>query len=199
MEATERTIMSDHLGGHLNRTNIDEGALHWLIDKFKPVSFLDIGCGPGGMVEHAASKNLFSVGIDGDPSVAGPNIVTHDFEDGPINMQHDMLGGVFDIGWSVEFVEHVYEKYMDNYMPAFKACKVVVITYAPPGTPGHHHVNLQEESYWIKKFNQYGFTYDPSMTTKLRESSTMNLKKKSHEKRFVQKRGMVFVNDTFQS
>jgi len=32
---------------------------------------------------------------------------------------------------------------------------------------------------------------------KLRESSTMNLKKKSHEKRFVQKRGMVFLNDSF--
>jgi len=189
--------MTDHLGGHLNRTNIDEGALQWLIDTFNPISFLDIGCGPGGMIKLAASKNLFARGIDGDPAVTSPDIVTHDFELGPVDMLHDALGGVYDIGWSVEFVEHVYEKYMDNYMPAFQKCKVVVITYAPPGTPGHHHVNLQEEDYWIDKFKQYGFTHNAEMSLKLRESSTMNLKKKSHEKRFVQKRGMVFLNDSF--
>jgi len=107
------------------------------------------------------------------------------------------LGGVYDIGWSVEFVEHVYEKYMDNYMPAFQKCKVVAITYAPPGTPGHHHVNLQKEDYWIGKFKEYGFTYNEELSLKLRDSSTMNLNRKSHEKRFVQKRGMVFINDSF--
>lgn len=197
MEAAKRIVMTDHLGGHLNRTNIDEGALQWLIDTFNPISFLDIGCGPGGMIELAASKNLFARGIDGDPTVASPDIVTHDFELDPVDKLHDALGGVYDIGWSVEFVEHVYEKYMDNYMPAFRNCKVVVITYAPPGTPGHHHVNLQEEDYWIDKFKEYGFTYNAEMSSKLRESSTMNLKKKSHEKRFVQKRGMVFLNDSF--
>jgi|TARA_R100000030_G_C3245758_1_gene121758 SAM-dependent methyltransferase len=184
---------NDHLGGHLNRTNIDEGALQWLIDTFNPKSFLDIGCGPGGMVDLAKSKGLESFGIDGDPHVTRDFIYKHDFCEEPFKALR-----TFDIGWSVEFVEHVYEKYMPNYMPAFKVCKIVVITYAPPGTPGHHHVNLQEESYWIEKFKQYGFTYDLTMSIKLRESSTMNLNKKSHEKRFVQKRGMVFFNDTFR-
>jgi predicted 3-demethylubiquinone-9 3-methyltransferase (glyoxalase superfamily) len=89
----------------------------------------------------------------------------------------------------------VYEEYMDNYMSAFKLCKVIVVTYAPPGTPGHHHVNLQEQPYWLDKFKTHGFTYSSSMTDQLRDASTMNLNKKSHEKRFVQKRGMVFVND----
>jgi|TARA_R100000149_G_C5864495_1_gene129561 SAM-dependent methyltransferase len=193
----ETSKTNDHLGGHLNRTNIDEGALDWLINTYQPVSFLDIGCGPGGMVELASDKGLYSVGIDGDPSVKNEKIVMHDFEDGTIDMHRESLAGVYDIGWSVEFVEHVYEKFMDNYMPAFQSCKTVVITYAPPGTPGHHHVNLQEEDYWVDKFKQYGFTFDPDNTKKLRASSTMNLKKKSALKRFVQMRGMVFKNDTF--
>lgn len=181
----------DHLGGHLNRTNIDEGALTWLIDTFDPTSFLDIGCGPGGMVEHALAQGLYSIGIDGDPTVDKSWIQLHDFVEGPVELDRR-----FDIGWSVEFVEHVYEKYMPNYMPAFQACDVIVVTYAPPGTPGHHHVNLQEQPYWIDKFGEYGFTFDQEKTDQLRESSTMNLKKKSHEKRFVQKRGMVFLNDS---
>ena len=193
MEATERTVMSDHLGGHLNRTNIDEGALAWLIKTFEPKSFLDIGCGPGGMIDLALSEGLNAQGIDGDPSIIKDRIHKHDFSLEPFYPDEK-----FDIGWSVEFVEHVYEKYMDNYMPSFKACKVVVITYAPPGTPGHHHVNLQEEPYWIDKFKQYGFTHDLVLTTELRNSSTMNLKKKSPLKRFVQMRGLVFLNDTIK-
>ena len=199
MAATKRIVMTDHLGGHLNRTNIDQGALQWLIDTFNPISFLDVGCGPGGMVELAASNNLFARGIDGDPTVASPDIVTHDFELSPVNMLQEKLGGVYDIGWSVEFVEHVYEEYMDNYMPAFQNCKVIAITYAPPGTPGHHHVNLQEEDYWKSKFLEYGLVFEEQHTNSLREASTMNLNKKSHEKRFVQKRGLVFRNDSFFS
>jgi len=187
--------MSDHLGGHLNRTNIDVGALNWLTETFNPTSFLDIGCGPGGMIEEASSRGMSAQGIDGDPSVSQSYITLHDFAAGPVNMQ----GQQYDIGWSVEFVEHVYEEYMENYMPAFQSCKVVVITYAPPGTPGHHHVNLQEEQYWINKFEEYGFLHTSDMSDKLRESSTMNLNKKSEEKRFVQKRGMVFINDSFSS
>jgi hypothetical protein len=190
METLEEVIMSDHLGGHLNRTNIDEGAMQWLIDTFNPKTFLDIGCGPGGMVDYAAECGLEAMGIDGDPEVTKDCIYKHDFVKGPVD-----IDTIYDIGWSVEFVEHVYEDYMNNYMSAFKLCKVIVVTYAPPGTPGHHHVNLQEQPYWLDKFKTYGFTYSSSMTEQLREVSTMNLKKKSHEKRFVQKRGMVFVND----
>ena len=195
MAATERIIMNDHLGGHLNRTNIDVGALEWLLDTFSPKSFLDIGCGPGGMVQEASNQGLHARGIDGDPSVAQSFTTLHDFAESPIDMDSQQ----FDIGWSVEFIEHVYEKYIDNYMPAFQACKLLVVTYAPPGTPGHHHVNLQREDYWILKFAEYGFKFDDAHTLSLRNASTMNLNKKSEEKRFVQKRGMVFINDSLSS
>lgn len=186
----ETSETNDHLGGHLNRTNIDEGALQWLVHRFQPKSFVDIGCGPGGMVNLALSEGLDAMGIDGDPTIVGDFIHKHDFTNEPYYPPRK-----YDIGWSVEFVEHVYEKYMTNYMPVFRMCKVAVVTYAPPGTPGHHHVNLQEEPYWIEKFKENGLTFDLALTTELRNASTMNLKKKSHEKRFVQKRGMVFIND----
>lgn len=189
----ETSETNDHLGGHLNRTNIDEGALQWLINRFEPESFVDIGCGPGGMVDLALSEGLDAMGIDGDPSIVRDFIHKHDFTHEPYYPPRK-----YDIGWSVEFVEHVYEKYMTNYMPVFRMCKVAVVTYAPPGTPGHHHVNLQEESYWIEKFKDNGLTFDLALTTELRNASTMNLNKKSHEKRFVQKRGMVFINDFIQ-
>ena len=181
-----------HLGGHLNRTNIDEGALKFLIEKLNPTSFLDIGCGPGGMVELAREKKLDAIGIDGDKKILSDLIIEHDFTKAPISLEK-----TYDIGWSVEFVEHVYDRYITNYMSAFQACRTVIITYAPPGTPGHHHVNLQEAPYWIDLFESYKFTYDEDLTHQVRQASTMNLNKKNPQKRFVQQRALAFHNDTF--
>ena len=65
------------------------------------------------------------------------------------------------------------------------------MTYAPPGHTGYHHVNLQEESYWIKTFEGYGFSYSSEHTKQLRESSTMGSKRKH---KFILNRGLVFIN-----
>ena len=43
--------LQDHLGGHMNKTHLDKGALAWIKNKFNAKTYLDIGCGPGGMVQ----------------------------------------------------------------------------------------------------------------------------------------------------
>lgn len=184
--------LAEHLGGHANKTNIDIGALKLLINKFQPKSFLDIGCGPGGMVELASQNGLYSRGIDGDHTIDrfDPNhFIVHDFTKGPAPLDR-----TFDLGWSVEFVEHVYADYIPIYIQAFKACKVILLTYAPPGFGGHHHVNEQPEEYWLDVMKKYGFKYDQQTTQEVRNASTLNLKKKSR-KAFVKHRGLIFINE----
>ena len=58
--------LEEHLGGHNGVTHLDEGALRWAISTLKIESMLDVGCGPGGMVELAEWYGLDSHGIDGD-------------------------------------------------------------------------------------------------------------------------------------
>ena len=184
-------MLEEHLGGHNNKTHVDEGALKWAISTFRVKTFLDIGCGPGGMVELAASYGLSAVGIDGDHTVQrNPRLkfILHDFTKGPVKHKT-----TFDLGWSVEFVEHVYEEYIPNYVQSMQKCKNLILTYAPPGWPGHHHVNCQEEKYWIEKMQSYGFVYNKSLTDQLRSQSTMNLPKKP-KKAFVKNRGLYFKN-----
>jgi len=183
-------MLEEHLGGHNRITNLDHGALDWLIDTFSPQTFLDIGCGLGGMIELADKKGLDSLGIDGDHTLERYNpdhFLIHDFtkSSAPLDRQ-------FDVGWSCEFVEHVYEEFQPCYMAAFQQCKVVVMTYSPPGHTGYHHVNLQEELYWVNIFKRYGFSYRDDYTKQLRKSSTMGTKKKH---RFIKNRGLVFVNN----
>ena len=183
-------MLEDHLGGHLNKTHLDEGALLWLKSKFNAKTYLDIGCGPGGMVELAESHNLTATGVDGDYTLDryNPNnFIIHDFTTGPAPLTEQ-----YDLGWSVEFVEHVYEEFIPNYMQAFQRCNVIAMTYAPPGWTGHHHVNLQEEQYWIDKLAEYNLIYNAEYTQQLRKQSTMNQHKK--KKAFVKNRGMIFMN-----
>jgi len=181
-------MLEAHLGGHGNKTHLDEGALNWLIDNYNIESYLDIGCGPGGMVELAESKNLRVLGVDGDYTLerySADNFLIHDYTTGPAPVEQE-----FDIAWSVEFLEHVYEEYMPNYMNTFQKAKYVIVTYAPPGWGGHHHVNLQEEDYWIARFKEYGFEYNADATAQLRQHSTMNAHRR--KKAFVANRGIFF-------
>lgn len=174
------TDTPSHLGGHGNTTHIDTGTLKYLKKKYEIKSMVDIGCGPGGMVQVAKDMGINCIGIDGDPNV-NPDILW-DFTD---NM---LLPGMhsFDLGYSVEFLEHVDEQYMENYMWVFGGCEYIVCTAAPPGKKGHHHVNCQDTEYWIDAFAYYGFDYDKEETKNIRRVSTMT-------REFMKKYGMFFT------
>ena len=107
-----------HLGGHQGKTHTDEGTLRWAISKLGIKSMLDIGCGPGGMVELANKMGVDAHGLDGDYTLQrydNTKFTIHDFTNGPA-----LISNKYDLAWSVEFVEHVYEKYIPNYVQAMQ-------------------------------------------------------------------------------
>ena len=182
-------MLEEHLGGHQGKTHTDEGTLNWAIHYLDVKSMLDIGCGPGGMVELANNMGVDAFGVDGDYTLKRydeSKFLIHDFQTGPAPITKH-----YDLGWSVEFVEHVYEKYIPHYVQAMQKCKYLIMTYAPPGHGGHHHVNENTEQYWINTLQKYGFTYDPVLTNQMRNASTMGTKKKH---RFLQRTGLLFKN-----
>jgi SAM-dependent methyltransferase len=176
--------LPEHLGGHLNKTHVDEGSLNWIIKEFSIKSFLDVGCGPGGMVNLAKKKSLKALGVDGDYTLKRSDpesFILHDYTQGPLEFEEK-----YDLCWSCEFVEHVEETYIDNYMRTINCANLVVITHAPPGWPGHHHVNCQTAEYWIDVFKNYNFIYNDDLTKLLRKKSTM-------AKPFIQRNGLFFT------
>jgi 2-polyprenyl-3-methyl-5-hydroxy-6-metoxy-1,4-benzoquinol methylase len=185
--------LPSHLGGHEGVTHLDAGVLRFLIDKYHIRTFLDVGCGPGGMVRLARENGLAARGIDGDPLVSmlsglgSDELIEHDFSAGPVALEQD-----FDLAWSVEFLEHVDPQFQANYLSAFRRAKFVFCTAAPPGKPGHHHVNCQPEAYWQAVFASAGFVFDPATTAQLREVSTM-------PREFIRESGMFFVRREVQT
>ena len=130
-----------------------------------------------------------AIGVDGDHSLQEINekrnsqiIIEHDYTKGKL----DGIYKDYDLAWSVEFLEHVKEEFVPNIFDTFLRCKYVVITHGlPHETWGHHHVNLQEEDYWVDKFERNGFEFNKSVTMKLRENSTM-------AKNFIRNTGKFF-------
>lgn len=175
----------NHLGGHFNITHVDSGALCYLKDTFNIKSMLDIGCGPGGMLQIANKYKISYTGIDGDPKIPlkPPHFIRHDFT----NKFNKHIKA--DLSWSVEFLEHVEEIYIPNFMELFQNTKITFCTAAPPNKEGYHHVNCKPIDYWIDIFEKFGLKYSEKHTRAIRKSSTM-------KREFVRTTGMVFINGT---
>jgi SAM-dependent methyltransferase len=170
-----------HLGGHFGVSHTDPGALTWLHARFGVKSMLDIGCGPGRMEEVARRLGIAWHGVDGDPGVCRPSVTTHDF-----SLGRALALAEIDLAWSTEFVEHVEERHIPNFMNAFQKARLVCLTHALPDTPGHHHVNCRVAAYWIAVFRAFGFDLDAEATAAVRKASTM-------KRGFMRDTGLVFL------
>jgi SAM-dependent methyltransferase len=174
-----------HLGGHENRTHTDRSTLEYLKNTFNIKTMYDIGCGPGGMLSLAKQMNIDAIGIDGDFTLRHPKelqIVLHDFTVGPLECETK------DLSWSCEFLEHVEEKFMDNYFSVFEKTKIVCCTFCNVPGKGHHHVNVQNQEYWDKKFLQRGFIKSVEHTNKIRLISSM-------DRDFIRNTGTIYLQN----
>ena len=71
---------------------------------------------PGWNEEIAETLNISWTGVDGDFTLKDKtNIIIHDFSVAKLKLDKH-----FDLAWSSEFLEHVDEKYTDNYMTLFQ-------------------------------------------------------------------------------
>ncbi len=173
-------ITNNHLGGYVN--GIHPASYfpilwHYLVRKYNIQTVVDIGCGQGHAAKYFEHLGCNVLGIDGmeDPNrvLDNGNFVLHDYTTGSVfgpswtkpNMEYDLC-------WSCEFVEHVSETYVNNFLQDFAKSKYVVMTHATPGQAlrdnAHHHVNEQPAEYWIQKMQSIGYKYCTIDTLMLR-------------------------------
>lgn len=185
-------VLPDHLGGHMNKTHTDRATFLYLMKKYNVKNMVDIGCGLGDMVRVAQDRGIDAIGVDGDFTLVehwnsmNIPVVLHDFNTGVPNLPENFQK--IDMVWCVEFLEHVHEQYIPNFMEIFSRANIVIMTAAPPGHGGHHHVNEQPSEYWIEKFSEVGLIYDQYESLHIRKNSVM-------KKPFMQRNGMLFKKE----
>jgi len=166
-------MSNEHLGGCY--TEVPDANTYtpdvWekLAAKYHINKIVDVGCGAAWNTAWWHSRGFYAIGVEGWPDAIAATkmpmerMIVHDYVTGPL-----VLPEPFDLATSTEFVEHVEEKYLPNYMATFQCCRYVLMTYATPGQTGYHHVNEQDFPYWEAKMNQYGFDHLPEDTKWMR-------------------------------
>ncbi len=180
-----------HLGGYVtggDPATVFPDLWRWFVEGPLAVkSVLDVGCGDGVALQHFRDLGCYALGIEGVPQ-GRKNIVEHDFAKGPCPVTASWKRDQFDLVWSCEFVEHVEEQYMPNFLEAFKEGRYVAMTHAAPGQPGWHHVNCRSADYWIGAMATIGYQLDQDITGKARQYAAMNRDPWNH---FIRS-GMIF-------
>jgi SAM-dependent methyltransferase len=163
-----------HLGGFI--VGGDDATYYpqlweWLVREHGIRSVVDVGCGEGHAARYFADLGCDVVGIDGVWQLSQNwQAVMHDYTTGPLMR---IPGGFFDLAWSCEFVEHVEERYMTNYLSTFREARLILMTHADPGQPGYHHVNCQTSDYWKGVMAALGYSFDANLTRQARELASL--------------------------
>lgn len=158
-------VVDGHLGGYVVGGSAETyypALWNWFRRNYRSV--LDIGCGEGQSLKYFHDRGMRARGLEGSSqahvdSPVASLMVQHDFTAGPYKTRE-----TFDLVWCCEFVEHVEERFSDNFLETFALAKTVAMTHAVPGQEGHHHVNCQPAIYWINRMQSAGWTYQEKLS-----------------------------------
>jgi hypothetical protein len=133
------------------------GAIH---EVFKPASLADLGCGCGVYSHLFKLKGVKVLAIDGVlPPPAHSftvEILTRD-----LTLPLENTWGNFDLALCLEVAEHIPEEFAGIFLKNLTAFSDrLVMSAAPPGQDGCHHVNEQPRRYWAQKLAELGFAYN---------------------------------------
>lgn len=174
-----------HLGGYIpggDPATQFPDLWKWMIDVHECRMILDVGAGDGTALRTMKDLGATVIGIDGVPQ-DDPLIITHDYETGPI-MNFEGSSAGFDMIWCCEFVEHIEQRYVPNFLATFGSSnRFILMTHGEPGQPGHHHVNNQPADYWKGALAAIGFEFDEQLTALSRGFASANLDQWNHYRR----------------
>jgi 2-polyprenyl-3-methyl-5-hydroxy-6-metoxy-1,4-benzoquinol methylase len=142
-----------------------------IFERFRPASFVDVGCGTG---EYLDGLRKFGVHVHG---IELADVAWQICKEKSLDVLKTDLTKTPRLPWRVDVVmscevaEHLPEEAAGTLVSAIAsgAEKHVVFTAAAPGQEGLNHINLQPKSYWIEKFVASGFAYDEKATEEWQE------------------------------
>ena len=185
------TEIAPHLGGYIpggDPATYYPDLWRWLVEDYGVGSMIDVGCGEGHAINFFEDLGCRVLGIDG---VSQPlprekfwqnDYTRYPFPE-PIGATFFPEVDPFDLVWSCEFVEHVEERYVPNFLETFKLAPIVLMTHAESGQQGHHHVNCRTADYWKGVLAAIGFQFDEQLTVVTRELASINDSPYNHYRR----------------
>jgi hypothetical protein len=149
---------------------------------------IDVGCAEGRVIDFFAKEGVSASGVEGVEQ-DHLDIIQHDYTSGPWPIPGQNVGRrEVDLVWSCEFVEHVEEQFVPNFLETFRLGRIILMTHALPGQPGYHHVNCKDDDYWIGRMLAIGYDVDGELTSASRTIAGNN----KHPDNYYARSGLVF-------
>lgn len=195
-------VEENHLGGFLiegDPATFMPNLWMYICKKYNINSVIDLGCGMGYALMEFQKHVKHVCGIDGSDFVQQYSMAKNWIEKVDFANEKKVLNTRFDLCWSCEFLEHVEEKYIENYIDIFKKSKYIAITYADLNQDGYHHVNCNNEEYWINLFSKYNLEYKENETLEFRQCAYQDalIHNPTYKDNHFYNRGLFFVNNSF--
>jgi SAM-dependent methyltransferase len=152
--------------GKTNRKYISSAEVisNFLFEQFRPRRMMDLGCGCGVYSSLFGELGVDVVSIDG---VMPPHPYAFDVDIHlrDITKPIENNWGDFDLCLCFDVGEHIFEKDSDAFLKnATLFADRLLLSCAPKGQGGLHHVNEQPKRYWIKRLAEHGFGYNRKRT-----------------------------------
>lgn len=144
-----------------------------VMETLNPKSIIDIGCGNGDLVEGFSRViKAPCYGIEGTVNALnsmstwlGNYVFIRDIRH-PLD---DFLLQRPDLAICLEVAEHLEEEYANVFVDNLCSLSdTILMSAAPPGQGGNHHVNCQPWCYWFYKFTARGYRVNYDVVNQLR-------------------------------
>lgn len=135
--------------------------------RFQPRTAIDWGCGAG---LHAAELGRLGVDVIAvDAVVAADELRAGGIDIRRADLTEPLPFGfvpdTYDLSLCVDVMEHLHEADADIALDNItQNAELVILSCAPPGQGGHHHVNEQPRRYWVARMAARGWRYDRRAT-----------------------------------
>jgi len=121
---------------------------------------IDVGCAVGENIEEFIRQGIEAYGLEGSSAameflqVPCWRVLFHDLREPITELPWDWHP--VDLVLCVEVAEHIEPEFAAMFVNNLKALgKRILITAAPPGQDGTHHVNCQPQEYWEELMKPY--------------------------------------------
>jgi SAM-dependent methyltransferase len=140
-----------------------------VLEIWRPRSVLDVGCGPGVVIDYLLARGIDDVqGLEGSALAIEMAKNPGRIKEADLAIPVD-LGRKFDLVYSVEVAEHIRPEAADEFVnTCVRHADRILFTAAHPGQGGLGHLNEQPREYWIAKFAERGFRYNAELSDALR-------------------------------
>ena len=133
-----------------------------LAARFQPRTAVDWGCGSGLHASGLQQHGVKVIGVDGvrvDDDLVARN-VTIKQADLTAPIPADLTWPGYDLSLCIDVMEHlddnVSEVALSNIL---RGAGLAILSCAPPGQGGHHHVNERPRRYWVARLAALGWKY----------------------------------------